>query len=268
MTWSFSIETGQVPIAEIHTINGKSLKKTAKKILYLNNSESDTHEEDLSGVELFRDFTLESNETVVPMYYDADSEKRFPNRIVAAAGTLQGKSYMVSVLAKSYAKKYPDNNIVLFSWVKNDDNYKSIKKLSKIRIDETILDDPIEVSELKNSFCIFDDIEHFSNKKIVKELQRLRDSVFNCGRHDNIAVASARQVLMDGFLTKNINNSSFITFLFCKGGSRYQAGNWLKTYMHFDKYMIGKILNLPSRWVMVNKHTPIFILYERGGFII
>ena len=260
MVYGFTVNEGDLPIAEIVTNSGKSLKKEKKKILYLNDYE-------LENDCIVSDFHLGSDEKLMPLYTDADAAKH-PNRYVLAAGTLQGKSYMTSKLAENYAKQYPKNNVILFSWVKDDDNYKKIKNLVKIRIDESILEDPIEVDELKDSFVIFDDIEHFSNKSIVKELERLRNSIFNCGRHENIAVASARQILMDGEKTKNINNSSFVTFLFCKGGSRFQAGNWLKTYMHFDKDVVERILNLPSRWVMVNKNTPIYILYEKGGFIV
>jgi hypothetical protein len=38
----------------------------------------------------------------------------------------------------------------------------------------------------------------------------------------------------------------------------------LKNYCGFDNKTIDKILNLPSRWVLIGKQYPLYILHEKG----
>ena len=49
-----------------------------------------------------------------------------------------------------------------------------------MRIDESILENPFTLEELHDSITIFDDIEHFPDKEIRKELERVRDSCCEC----------------------------------------------------------------------------------------
>lgn len=274
MFYYLSIDKGEMPIAKIRmppkkkdeedpedkppkkkTLQGKPLKHC----LYIN--KSDTKDPDLP-----REYVITGKEVLKPLMTRADTEGH-AQRVFLAGGTLSGKSYLTSKMAKDYHRQFPKNKTILFSWVEKDDNYKGIKNLHKIRIDESILDNPIDLSELHDSVCIFDDIEHFTDKYIVAELERLRNSAINAGRHENIDVICARQNLLEGHKTKTVLNSSFQVVGFPHSGGRYQLGEWMKRHMFLDKQKIDKILNLPSRWVLLNKNPP-YVLYQKGCFLL
>ena len=181
MNYELSNEKGDEAIAVYNN-------KKKDKLLYYKSTEN---------LNPKKEIFLKGTEKLLPLMNR--QEGGFPNRVFIAGGTLQGKSYIASKLAGDYHKIFPKNKIILFSWVTDDENYQNLAKLKmfhKMRIDETILDNPISLDELHDSVCIFDDIEHFPDKEIRNELERLRDSCVNAGRHANIDVIVCRQNLL------------------------------------------------------------------------
>ena len=258
MNYELEIGNGDEAIAVFQGKKNKKDKYLYYKQISYNNKKK-------PNKELF----ITNNDKLLPVMNR--QEGGFPNRVFTGAGTLQGKSYIASKLAEDYHKLFPKNKIILFSWVNDDDNYKNLSKLKvfhKMRIDESILDNPIALEELHDSITIFDDIEHFTDKEIRKELERLRDSVVNAGRHANIDCIVARQNLLEGLLTKTCLNSSFQVIGFPHSSSRYQLNEFLRRYMRLDNTLIQKILNVPSRWVLINRNTPTYVLHEKGCFLL
>lgn len=288
MYFSLSTSKGDKPIAKIYTpkkvdgnnkddepeepknnggkkpkpkkVDGKYLPlKPSSKCLYLNELEKDDKNR-------ATEFILPGKEKLKPlMCRQVDGHA---NRIFCAGGTLCGKSFMAGKLAKDYQKTFPKNKVCLFSWVDKDKAYDKIKDLHKIRIDDSILEEPIELDELHDSVCIFDDIQHFSDKHILMELERLQNSSVNAGRHKNIDVIIARQNLLDGHKTKTLLNSCFQVIAYPHSAGRFQFGEWLRRHMALEKPMIQRILNLPSRWVLINRSTPPYCLHEKGCFLL
>ena len=263
-----TINDGDIPIAKISSDDDIEYpdSKIATKLrncLYV--SSSDEYDPKAP-----KEYIITKKETLKPLLTRADKEGH-AQRVFAAGGTLSGKSYLISKLAKDYIKQFPKNKVILFSWVNDDENYKEMRNNShfhKIRIDESILDNPIELSELHDSVVIFDDIEHFADRDIVHELERLRNSCVNAGRHDNIDVLCARQNLLEGLKTKTLLNSCFQVIGFPHSSSRYQLGEWLRRHMFLDKRLINKILNVPSRWVIINRAKPSYCLHQKGCFLL
>lgn len=145
---------------------------------------------------------------------------------------------------------------------------KKIKESKKIRVDESILETPIDIKEeFYNSLVVFDDIEHF-DKEIANELMRLRNISINAGRHCGIDTIVCRQNFLEGNLTKTPLNSAFQIIGFPKTASRYQLASYWTRYLHFDSKMIKKILALSSRWVMINTTLPMFCMWQNGIFLI
>ena len=259
MNYELAIDNGDEAIAVFQSKKNKNKDKYLyyKQLSYNNKKEPNK--------ELF----INNDDLLLPVMNR--QEGGFPNRVFVAGGTLQGKSYIASKLAEDYHKLFPKNKIILFSWVNNDDNYKNLSKLKvfhKMRIDESILENPFTLEELHDSICIFDDIEHFPDKEIRKELERVRDSCVNAGRHENIDVAVARQNLLEGILTKTCLNSSFQVIGFPHSSSRYQLSEFLRRHMRLDNTLIQKILNVPSRWVLINRNTPSYVLHQKGCFLL
>lgn len=274
MYYYLSVDKGESPIAKIRLPpknkdddydpdekppKKKDSGKHLKNCLYIN--KSDTYDQDQP-----KEYQITGKDVLKPLTTRADTEGH-AQRVFLAGGTLSGKSYLTSKLVKDYHRQFPKNKVILFSWVDDDENYKKIKNLHKIRIDDSILENPIDLHELHDSVCIFDDIEHFNDKEIVSELERIRNSAINAGRHDNIDVICARQNMLEGHKTKTALNSAFQIVGFPHSGSRYQLGEYLKRHMFLSKPKIDRILNLPSRWVLLNKNPP-YVLYQKGCFLL
>jgi len=208
------------------------------------------------------EFILKGDDKLQPLM--CDQYGSYPNRVCLAGTSLCGKSYLAGKMAEDYSSRFPDNKICIFSYIDQDDAYDSLKNLHRIRIDESILDEPIDLKELHDALIIFDDIECFTNKYIRDELVRLRNACINSGRHEGIATISIRQQMLEGSQTKATLNGMFQFVGFPHAASRFQFGNWLDRYLGLNRKQIKEILKLPSRFVLVNNTAPLFVLYEKG----
>ena len=263
---SLSVNKGTTPIAKIRNVKTDDLeadyKKSNKKLkncLYINfhDTKDDTHP---------REFKIEGPEELIPLYTCADREGH-ANRTFLAGGTLCGKSYLAGQILRDYNRQYPKSDVALFSWVEDDKAYDKVQNLNKIRVDESILEDPIELDELADSCCVFDDTAHFGNKDLVKEIDRVQNSSVNAGRHKNIASVVIKQNLLDGAKTKQLLNSCFQIVVYPHSSGRYQAQQYMHRYMCFPKELIDRLLNLPTRFLIINKN-PTYVLHSKGCIII
>ena len=98
-----------------------------------------------------------------------------------------GKSYFVRLYCEQYKKKFKDNEIYLFSNLKEDESLDSVKP-KRFRLAEEIHNDPIKVEELANSCVIFDDTDCISDRKIKNAVCSILDQCFEVGRHHKITV--------------------------------------------------------------------------------
>ena len=73
---------------------------------------------------------------------------------------------------------------------------------------------------------------------------------------------------MDGKKTKTALTNAFATVLFPVSGGRYQSVNYLKKYMSLEKDAIDKIINLPTRWALINGAAPMYCLHQKGCFML
>lgn len=193
-----------------------------------------------------------------------------PNRVYISGQSFCGKSYMAGQLAKDYNKLFPKNKVALISFVENDKslNDKNIKNFIQCKIDDSILSDPLELEEFHDKLVICDDIEAFGDKAIIKELELFTNKLVNTGRHKNIDVIICRQKLMAGSKTSDLLNGVHQIIAFPKTASRFQLMNYLDRYLHMPKKTIKKIMDVPSRWVLINTSNPVYVLHAKGAFII
>lgn len=273
MYYGFIYGKGKKSIAKIINKNKKAVKKNGK-IDEKNNLEEgvlDYIESD-SPEGLLTEVKLTDKELQLLPLMIRQGDDGMGNRVFLAGQSLCGKSYLASQLAKDYSEMFPKNKIALISWVKEDKNLneKNLggKRFVKINIDESILDDPLTLEEFHDKIVIFDDIEHFPNKHVVNELMRFRNCCINAGRHAGIDTIIARQNLLDAHKTKDVLNNCMQVVLFPHSSSRYQARQWLERYLFLPKKLIAKILNVPSRWVLINTTNPTYALHEKGAFML
>ena len=111
-----------------------------------------------------------------------------------------GKSTLASEYCTDYYRNFPENPIYIFSAVNYDkvfDQGSFSKNVQRISIGEEMLDKPIEPTELANSMCVFDDIDHVPDE-YVKCVAKLRDKLLEIGRHDNIYVVATSHLFFGG----------------------------------------------------------------------
>lgn len=196
-------------------------------------------------------------------------ECNYPNRVFIAGGTLCGKSTLASILSHDYNNCFPKNKIALVSCVENDQNYNNqrLKNVYPIKVSEDLIDDPIELEELHDSLSIFDDIQASGNRYLTATLEDLRDRALKAGRHHHTDVIVTSQTLLDGKRTKECLCNCFQIIGFPHSAGRYQLSQFLKRYMSMGNQDIERIINVPSRYVLINRTSPTFIIHDHGVFI-
>jgi len=178
-----------------------------------------------------------------------------------------GKSTYVSKIAEVYNKLYPKNQIYLFSNKPEDKVLDQYKYIKRVKLDQSLVDDPIQLPELKNSLVIFDDIEAIPNKSLSNEMDRLRDMILQQGRSYKISFCYISHLANNYKQTRTILNECHSITIFPAMCTKYSLKYLMDKYFGFGKNDLNKLLSLPSRWVTISK-APVFVLYEKGGYLL
>jgi hypothetical protein len=161
---------------------------------------------------------------------------------------------------EEYKRKYKDREIYLFSSLKEDESLDKIKP-KRFKMDDTLWKDPLNAEELKESVCIFDDIDVLSDKKIKEAVYKIMDSVLEIGRHFKITAIITNHLPTNGLFTRRILNEAhcYVFFPHSAGGKiRYL----LQEYLDIDKHMIKYFKNANSRWCVIYKNYPMAYMLE------
>lgn len=194
-----------------------------------------------------------------------------PNRMYVVGQSYTGKTFQAAKMAQDWHNLFPKSKVAYISFNDGDDkscNNKNIENFYKLNITEDILEDPISLDELHDKLVIFDDVEGFSNPKIVKTLETLSKQCINQGRHKSIGTIICRQKLLDGHKSAFVLNGVHQILGFPHSGSRHQLRKYLDKYLNLPKKKIERLLNVPSRWVLINVCNPMYCVFERGAFIV
>lgn len=188
------------------------------------------------------------------------------NIIFVAGAPNSGKSYWTNQYALLY-KKIFNRRIILFTRNEEDDTYKKDKKIyTKILIDETMK--KYDLSELKNSLVIFDDIETAQHPQVTKYLYSLMDDIIKNGRHENISVIFCNQQMRMYLKTRNILENMTAIVIFPKYTSKFHLGKVLRDHLDMSPDEMKYAYELPSRWVYIRKICPKYIIHEHGVYIV
>jgi hypothetical protein len=193
--------------------------------------------------------------------------KNVVEKIYVSAPSGAGKSTWCGKWINEFKKMFKDDEYFVFSTIGRD---KVLDKHEPIRIplSEDLLTDPISPNEIENSIVVFDDVDTITNPKIRNNICGLRDWLLEQGRHFNIRMLMTSHLLMNYSATRRLLNESTAVVFFCKSGNAYHIKRFLKQYAGLDKNQIKRILNLPSRWVALYKTYPMYILYEKGVYLL
>jgi GTPase SAR1 family protein len=175
-----------------------------------------------------------------------------------------GKSTFISAFFKKYLQFYPKNEIYIFSPKLDDPAYNKIKNIHYVKIEDSILEFPLDVSEFKNSICCFDDIESITDKRLNEAVRIFRNQCYEIGRApSNITTIAVHHVILANEKTKIILNESDEVVLFPKSNFS-QIKSLVSRYYGFGRDDINYIKDIPSRWVVVKRSYPTTIISENA----
>lgn len=187
--------------------------------------------------------------------------------IYVSAPSGSGKSTWCANYIREFQLMYPDREVYIFSRLAKD---PVLDKLNPIRmiINEKLVEEPIDPSEIPNSLVLFDDCDTIPDKKQKQAVLNLRNDLLETGRHDDIFVLCTSHYITNHKETKVLlNESSYVTF-FPSSSGQYTIRYFLKTYCGLGKNEINKIMGLPSRWVTIRKIYPMMIIYQSGCYVL
>jgi hypothetical protein len=174
-----------------------------------------------------------------------------------------GKTYFTKEFLKEYKKFYPDNDIYLFSAIPNEgdkDDYKDINPL-RLKIDEKISE--LDAKDFKDCCVVFDDMDCFKDKKIMKIVSHLRDEMLETGRHNNTTIINTYHQPTGAHDTKRIISEAtgVVYFPYTATG---KIRNLLENYLDLKPEQVDKLSDCGSRWVMIRKNViPNVIITEK-----
>lgn len=210
---------------------------------------------------------LHDDDKFVPVL---DPENRSIVYICGASGS--GKSTFARVLVDNFHTLFPDSPIYMFSRLSSDPAFDDLEKkkiLIRIPIDNNIIESNIDVVNdiEEGSMVIFDDIDTISDKKIMNVLNNIKLQILEIGRHKKIYCIVTSHLINtnDRNGTRTMMNEMSNLVIFPKGGgSVYQQKYCLKNYLGLSNDQIANILETSdSRWVLISKNYPQYILTEK-----
>src|ERR1700750_116618 len=219
----------------------------------------------------FNEYHLNPDESIETLPA-ANTERIF---IAGEAGC--GKSTISAKYAMQYKKMFPENDIFLFAR-QEDPAFDKIKH-NEIILDfdfpddgnkediDKVLHNEITIDSLENSLCIFDDCDNLQDIKLLTAIHKLMNDVTTNGRKRGIYVIYVSHLLMNYAQTRVMLNEANKVFFFPGCGTR-QIENFLKIYGSMKTKEAEQLANMKSRWVMLAKRRPRYILHEKGFFML
>lgn len=247
------------------------------KIIYIDNEESDSESSESSDYGDYFGEKLKKNNLKNEIHIKKGHMLPIPNidtrEVCYIAGPSgAGKSTWASNYIEIFKKIFPKKKIILFSRKPKDHVLDKLKPLRFI-IDESLISDPIDIiSELKGegALIIFDDTNTIQDEKIKKAVSNIMNDILEVGRSSGIYCIVTSHLLnpTERKDSRTIWNEAHSIVIFPKSGNRHAMNYSLKNYCGFDNKLINKLLNLKSRWIMIYKQYPNYVIYDKGVLLL
>ena len=217
---------------------------------------------DPEDIEMMRSFKITDEGTMMPVPKPDGPEHGY---IFGSTGS--GKSVFCSFYAKQYSQLFQDNPIYLVSNVDIDPALDPIKNLIRVPLDD-VKDGKILPTTIGNSLIIFDDVDAIVNKELAVTVELVRDNLLTLGRHYGIYVVCTSHLGLGSAHSRvPLNESSFIVS-FPHGGNWHHLSTVMTKYAGLSKNQVQVLHDLPTRWILVNKTYPSYVLYEKGVYLL
>lgn len=192
-------------------------------------------------------------------------QKKVVEKLYVSGPSGAGKSTYCGNWLKEYRKMYPDDEVYVFSSVQQD---KVLDKFDPERIPMDLNVAQLQPQDFAESVCIFDDVDTITDSRVRKAVCALRDNLLECGRHYETRMLATSHIIANYNSTRRLLNEATSVSFFPKAGSSFHVKRFLQHYAGLSKKQISRILALPSRWVSLYKTYPMFILYEKGAYVL
>lgn len=188
------------------------------------------------------------------------------DRIYISGPTGSGKTTWIGKYLDMLLEIQPNRKIIVFSDVAlENDNILSKYPHVRIKLDEQLVEDPIEMAELNGSVVIADDIDSITNSKVKKAVFSMIDSILKQGSSkQKITLIVTNHAFSDYQNTRNIIiNCNFIVWF--KGTPNLE---YSLTRIGLDRKQIDTTTLLPGRYVCVHKNFPRYVVYTSGAYLL
>ena len=181
-----------------------------------------------------------------------------------------GKSTFARSYIINFKKMFPKRPIFIFSKIDQDKAYDDLP-IKRIDLEDLVQDDieddeNIYLEKLRDSLCVFDDIDQLTNKEVKKVVESIQSQILELGRHYNIYIVSLRHVMLDYKKTRTLLNEAN-KVVFFQGSKNNIIKQYLGRYCGFSSKEIAKITANKDRWKCINTGYPGYILTEHSIFI-
>ena len=171
-----------------------------------------------------------------------------------------GKSTYTRKFIEEMRKVKKDIPVYLFSSLPDDESLDSIKP-KRIILDDSLIDDPIDIKEFADTVVIFDDIDVLTNKKIREEVYKIMNQGLEIGRHYRINMVITNHLPSNGKDTRRVLNESS-SFTYFPHSANAKIRYFLENYVGIDKKMINYFKKQSTRAVTFFKNFPMLYLTD------
>lgn len=185
-------------------------------------------------------------------FFPLIKEKSFRMFVSGLSGS--GKTTFIANFIKHNLRK---RDIFLISPVEDDEVYRNIKNITRIY-------EPIsEIELLENSVVIFDDIESYDDRDELRDMLYFRNIILERGRHLDISCFCVSHNPMNNNATKQCLRECQYYVLFPKFNLR-DSKVLLKRYGCFQDDEINQIISQDSRWALLKKSVPRYLVTQHS----
>ena len=153
--------------------------------------------------------------------------------------------------------------------MKKDVVLDRLKGVERFDIDEMNEgDEKITAEDLMQSICLLDDVDTIADKKIRVEILELRDDLLETGRHQRVTTICFTHQIFQGTKGKKTLSETTSVVLFPRAGSMYHIERYVKVYCGLPSKTLKRVIQVPSRWVLISRTYPMYVVHERGAFLL
>jgi DNA replication protein DnaC len=188
------------------------------------------------------------------------------DRIYISGATGSGKTTLIVKYLNLLLKICPNKRILVFSDVAlESDNLLGGIKHTRVKLDMSIVENPITMQELAGSLVICDDIDSITNPKVKNAVFSMIDSICKQGSSkEKITLIITNHEFSDYQRTRSIlTNCNFIVWF---SGATKLDYSLSKIGMSKDEIRIVRALD--SRYICLHKNAPRYIVHEKGCYLL